>query len=367
MKFTVKREDMLKPLQSILGVVEKRHTMAILGNVKCDVKDGVLVLTATDLEVELIAKVPLQGESENGTITVPARKLSDICRNIPDDAEISLKLDGNRPVVTSGKSRFLLSSMPASGYPTIESDLTDKKITLTHQEMNNLLRKTQFAMAQQDVRYFLNGMLFETSTDFFRVVATDGHRLAMSTLEKAFDNAPETQVIVPRKAIVEVLRLLSDGEETLTMTFGSKHIRFEMADYTFTSKLLEGKYPDYARVIPAQGKNIMHADSGMLKNALTRAAILSNEQYRGVRLQFKSGALHLTANNPEHEEAQDEIEVNYAGKDLEMGFNVSYLLDVLSVNSGGDVQMSVEDAHSSALIRAANDDTSLFVVMPIRL
>jgi DNA polymerase-3 subunit beta len=367
MQFTVKREDILKPIQSILGVVEKRHTMAILGNVKLTVKESVLVLTATDLEVELVAKVPLQGESEEGVITVPARKLSDICRNLPDEASISLKLDGNRPVVTSGKSRFLLSSMPANNFPTIESNLTDKHVTLTHQEMTGLLRKTQFAMAQQDVRYFLNGMLFEVSKELLRVVATDGHRLAMSTIEKTFEHAPDAQVIVPRKAIVELLRLLTDSDELLTIVFGDKHAKFEMSDYTFTTKLLEGRYPDYARVIPAQGKNIMHANSSTLKHALTRAAILSNEQYRGVRLQFKTGSLHLTANNPEHEEAQDEIEVNYSGKDLEMGFNVSYLLDVLSVNNEGDVQVSVEDSNSSALIRAANDDGSLFVVMPIRL
>lgn len=367
MKFIVKREDMLKPLQSVLGVVEKRHTMAILGNVKLVVKGNVLILTATDLEVELVAKVPLQDGGQDGMVTVPARKLADIFRNLPDDSEITLKLDGNRPIVTSGKSRFLLSSMPADGFPAVDTNLSDKNIALTHKELGNLLRKTQFAMAQQDVRYFLNGMLFEASPEFFRVVATDGHRLAMSTLEKPFENSPDTQLIVPRKAIVEILRLISDGEEEVKIIFGDKHIRFEMSDYTFTSKLLEGRYPDYARVIPAQGKNIMHANRDMLKHALTRAAILSNEQYRGVRLQFKPGSLHLTANNPEHEEAQDEIEVNYSGKDLEIGFNVSYLLDVLSVNADGDMQLSVEDSNSSALIRAVNDDSSLYVVMPIRL
>ncbi|NCX94044.1 MAG: DNA polymerase III subunit beta, partial [Gammaproteobacteria bacterium] len=230
-----------------------------------------------------------------------------------------------------------------------------------------LLKKTQFAMAQQDVRYFLNGMLFEVSAEMFRVVATDGHRLAMSTLERHFNFASVRQVIVPRKAILELLRLLGDSSDSVNIRFGTNHIRFEMKDYTFTSKLLEGRYPDYNRVIPAQGKNLMQANRDLFRNALARAAILSNEQYRGVRLQFKSGSLHLMANNPEHEEAQDEIDVHYQGRDLEIGFNVSYLLDVLGVNGGEEIRMSLEDAHSSALIRAAHDDGCLYVVMPMKI
>jgi DNA polymerase-3 subunit beta len=372
MQFTVNREHILKPLQSILGVVERKHTQPMLVNVKLAVKNQTLILTATDLEIELIAQIALGDQStpEPGEIAVPARKFSDICRSLPENALVSFKVDTHesRVTVTSGKSRFLLSSMDAKDFPQIESHLGDHHITLLQGELNNLLRKAQFAMAQQDVRYFLNGMLFEVSHDLFRVVATDGHRLAMSSLEKHFDHAPDKQFIVPRKAIIELVRLIgTEDTQPIKITFGENHIRFEMSDYTFTSKLLEGKYPDYSRVIPPQGKNILKTQRELLKNALTRASILCNDQFRGVRIQLKPGSLHVTANNPEHEEASDEIEVHYNGKNLQMGFNAAYLLDAIQAGTGLDIEIAIEDAHSSALLLNPDDPHTLFVVMPIRL
>jgi DNA polymerase-3 subunit beta len=372
MQFTINREHILKPLQSILGVVERKHTQPMLINVKITVKDQSLTLTATDLEIELIARIALPAEAtfEEGEIAIPARKFSDICRSLPENALISVKAEEShaRVTVTSGKSRFLLSAMNAKDFPQIDSHLSDKFIVLLQKELSGLLRKAQFAMAQQDVRYFLNGMLFEVSHDLFRVVATDGHRLAMSSLDKNFDHAPDKQCIVPRKAVIELARLIGNEEEDpVKIIFGDNHIRFELKDYTFTSKLLEGKYPDYSRVIPPHGKNILRTERERLKDTLTRASILCNEQFRGVRIQLKPGSLHVTANNPEHEEASDEIEVKYNGKNLQMGFNAAYLLDAINASTGTEIEIAVEDAHSSALLLNPEDAHTLFVVMPIRL
>ncbi len=372
MQFTVNREHILKPLQFLLGVVERKHTQPILMNIKLVVQDSLLILSATDLEIELIAHIELSATDSNqkGEIAVPARKFTDICRSLPENALISLSVDESqtRVTVTSEKSRFLLSSMNAKAFPQINSHLSNKFLILEQKELSLLLRKAQFAMAQQDVRYFLNGMLFEVSPEIFRVVATDGHRLALSFLKRPFEQAPNKSFIVPRKAVTELIRLMSTEEgESLKIIFGDNHIRFELKNYTFTSKLLEGKYPDYSRVIPLQGKNILRTQREHLKDALTRASILCNEQFRGVRIQLKPGSLHVTANNPEHEEASDEIEVAYQGNSFQIGFNAAYLLDAINAYTGNEIEMAVEDAHSSALLLDPEDANTLFVVMPIRL
>lgn len=367
MKFEIQREQLLKPLQSLIGVVEKRHTMAILGNVLIEVKGTALKMTATDLEIELVATLTLDVAATDGKFTIPARKLVDICRSLPDSATVTFKVDdNNRPMVTSGRSRFSLSSLPAESFPSIEGHVGDTQINLAQQDLLSLLRKTYFSMAHQDVRYFLNGLLLEVSPELLRVVATDGHRLAMSTQKMDVPDLKPIQVIIPRKAVIELMRLLEETDEPVNLTLGDNHIRAELPNYTFTSKLIDGRYPDYNRVIPSEGENVMMANGGDLKHALSRAAILSNEQYRGVRLKFMKDALHLSANNPEQEEAQDEVEVSYKGEDIEIGFNVSYLLDVLS-SLNDKVQVSLLSANSSALIRDEDDQSSLYVVMPIRL
>lgn len=367
MKFEIQREQLLKPLQSLIGVVEKRHTMAILGNVLVEVKGTSLKMTATDLEIELVATLTLDAAGTDGKFTIPARKLVDICRSLPDSAMLTFKVDdSNRPMITSGRSRFSLSSLPPESFPSIDGHVGDTHIRLPQQDLLALLRKTYFSMAHQDVRYFLNGMLLEVSPEILRVVATDGHRLAMSTHKTDLPDIKPMQVIIPRKAVIELMRLLEETEEPVNLTLGDNHIRAELPNYTFTSKLIDGRYPDYNRVIPSEGENVMKANGGDLKHALSRAAILSNEQYRGVRLKFMQDALHLSANNPEQEEAQDEVEVNYKGEDIEIGFNVSYLLDVLSTLNE-NVKVSLMSENSSALIRDEDDQSALYVVMPIRL
>ncbi|MDO8953853.1 MAG: DNA polymerase III subunit beta [Gammaproteobacteria bacterium] len=367
MKFVIQRETLLKPLQAIIGVVEKRHTMAVLANILIDVKGQELRLTATDLEIEMISMVSLSQPAEDGVITVPARKILDICRSLPDSALVEISSESaNKVTVKSGRSRFSLASLPAENFPSIDGNIGETHVKVSQKAFSGLLKHTYFAMAQQDVRYFLNGMLLEVSEHNLRAVATDGHRLAMAN-ETVHGSVGVTQVIIPRKAIVELMRLMEPTDELIELTMGTSHIRAVLPQFTFTSKLLDGRYPDYNRVIPSPGANILLASKDILKSALSRTAILSNEKYRGVRLQFEEKLLKLMANNPEQEEAQDELEVNYTGKDLEIGFNVSYLLDVLNAIDGEAVKISLANANSSALIHDRDNDKNVYVVMPIRL
>ena len=365
MKFSLARETLLKPLQALMGVIETRHTMAILANVLLDADNGMLSLTATDLELELIAKAPATIEAP-GKITVPGRKLLDICRSLPEGAEITLTHNASQMMVTSGKSRFQLSTLSAQEFPSIEGELGSTTLTLPQNTLAYLIKKTHFAMAQQDVRYFLNGMLLEIKNKSLRTVTTDGHRLATCVVSLEQD-IPLTQVIIPRKAVLEMLRLLEESDQGVVLTFGKNHLRVELPDFVFTTKLLEGRYPDYNRVIPAEGQNTLTADRKLYKQALYRTAILSNEKYRGVRLNLGENRLVLMANNPEQEEAQDELEVQYQGDAIEIGFNVSYLLDVMGVLDCDAVQMNLTNANSSALVRDPNNNDSVYVVMPIRL
>lgn len=368
MKLSIVRENLLKPLQALIGVVEKRHTMAILGNVLLRAEGNTLHLTATDLEVEISGKTTADAVSAEGAVTVPARKLYDIVRSLPEGASIKLAQEKGKVILVSGRSRFSLSSLPAEDFPAIDSALGDTQVILSQKMLAGLFRRTYFAMAQQDVRYFLNGMLLEVADNTIRVVATDGHRLAMST--EALNTSVNTkmQIIVPRKAVLELMRLIDEGSDgSVTLTIGSHHVRMDLPEYTFTSKLLDGRYPDYNRVVPTPGPNLLVAQKEMLKQALMRTAILSNEKYRGVRMLFNNADLKLMANNPEQEEAEDAIEVTYEGQDLEIGFNVSYLLDVLNAIEGDAVKVALNNTNSSALIHDANTQASLYVVMPIRL
>lgn len=368
MKFSIQREQLFKPLQSIIGVVEKRHTMAILANVLIKAEKQTLTMTATDLEIEMIATATIHQPEEDGIVSVPARKLFDIVRALPEEAEIKVSQQGERVLIHSGRSRFVLSTLDAKDFPSIESDFTQEAIQIPQKKLQHILKRTYFAMAQQDVRYFLNGLLLEINDDVLRVVATDGHRLAMAS-EKLPGKVNAEQVIVPRKAVLELMRLLQDTDEPVALYVGSHHIRAVLPEMTFTSKLLDGRYPDYKRVIPSVGSNVMNVQKDRFKQALSRTAILSNEKYRGVRLNFTDQMLKLAANNPEQEEAEDEIEIKYKGDQFEIGFNVGYLLDVLGAIEGDDVQLSLTNANSSALIHDGKDgqQDSVYVVMPIKL
>jgi DNA polymerase-3 subunit beta len=364
MKFSTAREALLKPLQAVIGVVERRQTMPILANVLVSAKGGQLSITATDLEVELVAMTPLDIDTE-GEITVPGRKLLDICRALPEGANVSFSLSGDKVTLRSGRSKFTLVTLPASEFPSVDDVTADKMISIPQETLSLLLEKTHFSMAQQDVRYYLNGLLVETGNGYLRAVATDGHRLALCQAELD-GNLPEKQVIVPRKGVLELQRLLS-GAGSLELALGSNHIRIELDGIRFTSKLIDGRFPEYERVIPKNAKNALSVDRQVLKGALQRTAILSNEKYRGIRLVLSGGGLVLQAHNPEQEEAEEEVEVSYEGEDMEIGFNVNYLQDALGAIESEEVTLAFVDANSSCLMRSPGDDSCKYVVMPMRL
>jgi DNA polymerase-3 subunit beta len=367
MHFTIQREALLKPLQLVAGVVERRQTLPVLSNVLLVVQDSTLSLTGTDLEVELVGRVALEDACEPGEITVPARKLMDICKSLPSDALVDLRLDEQKVIIKSGRSRFTLSTLPANDFPAVEEGPGSLTFSVNQARLRRLIERSSFAMAQQDVRYYLNGMLLEVSNGMLRAVATDGHRLAMCSMQAEIDQPDRHQVIVPRKGILELARLLTDADDSVAIVLGQHHIRATTGEFTFTSKLVDGKFPDYERVLPRGGDKLVVGDRQLLREAFSRTAILSNEKYRGIRLQLENGLLKIQANNPEQEEAEEEVAVEYTGSSMEIGFNVSYLLDVLGVTTSEQVRLILSDANSSALIQEFGNDDSAYVVMPMRL
>lgn len=368
MKFSISREALLKPLQVVIGVVERRQTMPVLSNVLVQLEDDVLSITGTDLEVEIVGRITLNGEGyQAGAITVPGRKLMDICRSLPESGTIDFTESEGRAQVQCGRSRFTLATLPAADFPNVEEGDAEHHFQIPQSQLKRLMDATSFSMAQQDVRYYLNGMLLELDDDLIRSVATDGHRLAMATSTySGGPSASKVQAILPRKGVMELSRLLDD-EGDATVFLGSNHLRVEMADIRFTSKLIDGVYPDYQRVLPRGGDKEVIAERDPLKHACGRVSILSNEKYRGVRMQLSEGLVQLQANNPEQEEAREDLMVDFSGSTLEIGFNVNYIQDVVNHLKGDKVLITLSDSNSSALIQDPDDDSSLYVVMPMRL
>ena len=367
MKFSIQREQMLKPLQLVTGVVERRQTLPVLANLLIRAEGDRLEITGTDLEVQLVATCEAAVE-QAGEATLPARKLADIWRSLAEGAEVKIAVEGDRAIVRSGRSRFSLATLPAADFPKVEGGDADVSIDIGQGELGSLIDQVAFAMAQQDVRYFLNGMLLEVTDGHLRTVATDGHRLAMSTHECSNPGvAKRVQAIVPRKGVLEMGRLLDGENETASLQLGSNHLVVQSGDFTLTSKLVDGQFPDYEKVVPADGSRYMVADRDTLRQAFQRASILSNEKYRGVRMILAGEQLTIQANNPEQEEAEEIVPVEFNGEELEIGFNVSYLLDVLGVLQTDSVRLSVSDANSSALIEGIGHDSAVYVVMPMRL
>jgi DNA polymerase-3 subunit beta len=369
MRFTIQRENILKPLQFVIGVVEKRQTLPVLSNVLVKAKNNTLSITATDLEVEIVASAQLD-VGETGLITLPARKFIDICRALPEEAKLDLWFDTekDRVVIRSGKSRFNLATLPATDFPNIEDVNGQINFKVEQSILKNLIEKTQFSMAQQDVRYYLNGLLLEVSEHVIKAVATDGHRL--SYCERDVDVSPPSlvQVILPRKGVVELAKLLDDSDTMVEVIIGSNHIRINLPDIQFTSKLVDGQFPDYERVIPKHGNKEVISNREQLRCALVRTSILSNEKYRGIRIRLQTGLLQAQAHNPEMEEAEEEVEVSYQGDNLEIGFNVNYLMEALAAIPGESVKMIYADPNSSCLILPVSEDVGCkYVVMPMRL
>jgi DNA polymerase-3 subunit beta len=367
MKFTVAREVLLKPLQLAAGVVERRQTLPVLGNVLVSLQGGELRVTGTDLEVEIRGTVPLPEAGAQGAITIPARKLLDICRALPEGAAVSLVADTEHRIrIQSGRSRFTLSTLPAEEFPEVEPEVGQLSFFISQGLLKRVLEATSFAMAQQDVRYYLNGMLWEITSGRLRVVATDGHRLALANATVEVEPEKRIQAILPRKGISELNRLLGQEGE-IKVTMGTNHLSIECPDYRFTTKLVDGAYPDYERVVPIGGTKVLEGERDTFRQAFSRTAILSNEKYRGVRLEMESGKLVVVANNPDQEFAEEEVPVVYSGERLEVGFNVGYLLDVFNALSGGRVRLVLSDANSSVLLTDPDAEQALYVIMPMRL
>jgi len=367
MKFTVTRASLIKPLQMIGGVVEKRQTLPILSNVLLTVTNETLSLTATDLEIELIGVVPLTDVEECGTTTVSAKKIFDICRALPEEAVLKIKSEGEQVVIRSGSSRFALTTLPAQDYPNIENGPFPHEFSMDGSKLKKLINKTHFAMGQQDVRHYLNGALFDINHGVMKCVATDGHRLAHSTINEENTQNISVKVILPRKSILELIRLLDTNESGIHIAIGEAHFRVTTAHFTFTSKLINAQYPDYEKLIPRTVENTATASREALKQALVRASILSNEKFRGIRVMLESGELRIIANNPEQEEAEEKIALDYSGHELEIGFNAAYLLDVVSSIASEQIKCSFNDPNSGVLIEPSDNADALYVVMPMRL
>lgn len=365
MNFSISRSEILKPLQYIIGAVERRHTMAILGNVLLQIENRRMQMTTTDLEIELVSHCFLI-DGEDGSITLPARKLFDICRSLPEEAEISLKIENERALLFSGASRFSLVTLPAREFPNLDEFVPQSQFTLSQAQLKGLLVHTSFAMAQQDVRYYLNGLLLEAESSQVTAVATDGHRLALAKLHTEVGTGSHA-VIVPRKAIMELVKGLDETESTVQISLGTQSIRFEFNDVRFTAKLIDGKFPDYKRVVPTDGDKNLNVSRETFRQVLQRVSILSNDKYRGVRICLDKGVLRAESHNPEQEEAQVDMSVEYNGDVLDIGFNLTYLMDVISTTDGNSLNLTFNDSNSSVLITDPSEPSALYVIMPMRL
>lgn len=366
MKFELSRDQLLKPVQAVAGVVERRQTMPVLANLQITAEEDRLTFTGTDLEVELVAEgTAVVGGG--GEITVPGRKLLDICKALPEEAEIQAELKGERMQLKSGRSRFTLSTLPAAEFPVVEDIQVQSRFEIPQGTLKGLVEQTQFSMAQQDVRYYLNGLLLEVDDNRLRAVATDGHRLALSEREVALSEVGSHRVILPRKGVLELQKLLSDEDKPVEVALGTNHLQVRVEGLKFTSKLIDGRFPDYDRVIPRAGEKVVEADRQVLREALQRASILSNEKYRGVRLELAPNTLKIQAHNPEQEEAEEEVQVSFDGEGMEIGFNVTYLLEALQALDSETVRIDLIDSNSSCLIRDPAREETKYVVMPMRL
>lgn len=366
MKLQIQRDNLLNSLQQIIGAVEKRQTMPALSNVLIKASNDSLSLTATDLEIEFVTNLNMIID-EPGEITVPARKLLDICKSLSADSQINITIKDDKAMIQSGRSRFSLVTLPASDFPSLDEISSNSEFEIPQKTLKDIIDKTAFAMAQQDVRYYLNGLMLEVGSKILRAVATDGHRLAYCEKETDCELADIKQVILPRKGVIELARLLDNSDDKVKVILGNNHLRVELNNIRFTSKLIDGRFPDYNRVIPDDGLCVMMAEREILKQALIRASILSNEKYRGIRLILEDNLVRLQAHNPDQEEADVELEVNYKGDSLEIGFNVNYMIDALNASGSEMAQLTLRDSNSSCLLTYPDQPDCKYVIMPMRL
>ena len=361
------QDKFLGVLQSVAGIVERRHTLPILANVLIRKTGGQLQFTTSDLEIQIRTTAELDGEEGDFTTTVGARKLIDVLRSMPSDQTVSLESSQNKLILKGGKSRFTLQTLPAEDFPLVQEAAGFGPVFSVPQKvLKELLNQVSFAMAVHDIRYYLNGILFVAEGKQLSLVATDGHRLAFSSATLDVE-VPKQEVILPRKTVLEMQRLLSDKEGAIEMQFAGNQAKFSFEGMEFVTKLVEGKFPDYNRVIPKNHKNIITLGRAPLLASLQRTAILTSEKFKGVRLNIEPGTLRVASNNAEQEEAVDELDIDYGGDSIEIGFNVTYLIDALANMSQDMVKIELADSNSSALLTIPDNVAFKYVVMPMRI
>ena len=366
MNIQINRETLLKPLTSVTSIVEKRHTLPILSNLLLEAKQNKIHLTATDLEMQISLSIESATTGDFST-TISAKKLLDICRSLPDSSEINMATNDSRITLKAGKSRFNLQTLPAADYPVMTKTLGESTlVTIGQRQLKDLLKQVEFAMAQQDIRYYLNGLLFEVVANRLNIVGTDGHRLSFTSTELK-QNYDKQDVILPRKTVIELIKLLDDSDEDVQVELASNQVNFSFSHFKLISKVIDGKFPDYNRVIPTGHQNSFTTDRVGVLLAMQRASILSNEKYRGIRMVLSNNNLKLISTNSDQEEAEEELEINYAGDSLDIGFNVTYLIDVLNNTSSEQATFSFADANSCCLITVPNNNDYKYVVMPMRI
>jgi len=368
MKFSISRESFLQPLSQVIGVVERRQTLPVLANflIQAKSKGSRLVVTGTDMEVEMIAEAAAE-VTQDGEITAPARKLLDIIRMLPDGSRINVSLDAQKLTFSAGRSRYTLATLPANEFPATDQVESIQTVDIQEAKLKKLLDKTSFAMANQDVRYYLNGLLFEFKDGGLRTVATDGHRLAVCDHDGRLDVGQNRQIIVPRKGVLELSRMLADSDALVQLGLGKNHLRLIKSGLVLTSKLIDGRFPDYQAVIPVGTEKKMVLNRGALILALQRASILSNEKYKGVRLEASGQMLKIMAHNPQQEQAEEELEAKLTFDQMAVGFNVTYLLDALNALEAEEIVLEMRDASSSCLISSVGGSPDQHVVMPLKL
>lgn len=366
MKFTINREQLLTPLQQIVSVIEKRQTMPILSNVLIVVSDEQLVLTGTDLEIQIVAKIALQG-AENGEITVPARKFLDLCRLLPSESAISIETHEDKVKLVSGRSRFSLSTLPAENYPEFAESELENSFLINAGKLKKALEKTIFCMANQDVRYYLNGLMLEIFNSKLKVVASDGHRLSIYKDEMEVATGYEERIIIPRKGVIELARLLDDPEAELNVQFSSNNLRVYIKDLIFSAKLVDAKYPDFSKVFEQAFFNPIIIPKQQFKETLTRVSVLANEKFKGVTFDISDNLMKITTHNPEHDEGEEELAIDYQGEPLIIAFNAAYLLDAIANLDGDKASLTIAANASSCFIEEPNQDAYKFIVMPMRL
>jgi len=368
MKFSGQRDTLLTPLLQVVGAIERRQTTPVLGNVLIKADSGVITFTASDTEIELHARASMP-DMEPGEVTVPARKFVEIVRNLPESAPVSFESMDQQAVLKSGRSRFKLATLPAEDFPMFQSLVESQSVSIAAEQLLQCIRSTAFSMAHQDVRFYLNGMLLEIDDQRLACITTDGHRLAYSQCATSVQPATPVRMIIPRKSVGELQRLLGtlDADVQVRLEMTAQLMQVHAADIRLTTKLIDGRFPDYNRVIPVDGNKELIIDGPTLRQSLARASILSNEKYRGVRMALSSGLLTISSNNPDQEEAVDELEVDYEGDPAEIGFNVTYLLEVLSTLDSVNARIRLKDGGSSVLITPESSAETRYVVMPMRL